>query len=307
MDALLLLMVLIWGANYTIVKRAFEELPPQAFNAMRVTIASLVFLGLIAWAGRRGRRSTGLPRVFYTPEPLERRDRWDLVWVGLVGHFLYQSAFIAGLGRTSASNAALIIGATPVVVAVLAAALGLERITRIHWVGVGVSAVGIYFVVGTGVSIDGASLGGDLLVAVAVICWAVYTLGSGRLIARHSPLFVTGMTMAIGGLPYALVMLPELTRVEWARVSVWAWGAVVFSALFALCLSYLIWYAAVQRIGQSRTAMYSNLVPIAAMAVAAIWLHEAISPGRVLGTAAVLIGVFLTRLGRSAPAVPIEE
>ena len=307
MDALLHLMVLIWGANYSILKRAFEEIPPQAFNALRVGLASLVFLGVIRWTSWRGRRSHGLSRIFYTPEPLTRRDRWNLLWVGLVGHLLYQSTFIGGLGQTSASNAALIIGATPIVVAVLSAGLRLERITRVHWLGVGVSMVGIYFVVGTGAGREGASWRGDLLVTFAVVCWAVYTLGSARLMARHSPLFVTGMTMAIGGVPYAVVMAPRVASVDWTRVSAWAWGAVVFSALFALCLSYLIWYAAVQRIGQSRTAMYSNLVPIAAMAVAAVWLGESISAGRMLGAAAVLVGVFLTRLGRGAPAVPIEE
>jgi drug/metabolite transporter (DMT)-like permease len=308
MNVLLLLMVVIWGTNYSVAKRAFDEIPPQAFNAVRVTVASVVFLAVIHWAGRQTRRSTvGLSRVFYTPERLTLRDRVDLCWVGFVGHFLYQSFFIGGLSRTSASNAALIIGTTPVLVAVFSSALGLERISLVHWIGVAASVIGVYFVVASGGHSEANSTQGDLMVVVAVVCWAIYTLGSGRLMARHSPLYVTGMTMAYGGLPYAAVMSPNVWRVSWTHVSPWAMAAVVLSALLALCLSYLIWYAAVQRIGAARTAMYSNLVPIAAMAVAVIWLHEPLSRIKLLGAAGVLTGVFLTRLGRTTAATPPEE
>ena len=48
----------------------------------------------------------------------------------------------------------------------------------------------------------------------------------------------------------------------------------VASSLLALALAYMIWYTAVQRIGSARTAVYSNLTPIVAMIVAAIWLGE---------------------------------
>jgi drug/metabolite transporter (DMT)-like permease len=307
MDLLLLVMVLIWGANYSVVKRTFDQISPQAFNALRVTCASVVFLALIRWTARRA-RSGDIPfsGVFYTPEPLTRRDRWNLIWVGLVGHLLYQSVFIAGLARTSASNAALILGTTPVLVAVMSSVLGLERIGRVHWIGAGISVLGLYLVVSADPDVTPANVSGDLMIGVAVTCWAIYTIGSGRLMARHSPLYVTGMTMAYGGLPYAALMLPQVAGVNWSGISVWVWGVVVGSALLALCLSYLIWYTAVKRIGPSRTSMYSNLVPIAAMIVATTWLHEPLSAAKILGAAGVLGGVALTRLGRSS-AVPIEE
>jgi drug/metabolite transporter (DMT)-like permease len=308
MDALLLLMVLIWGSNYSVIKRAFEEVPPQAFNAVRITIAALVFLAAIAWSRRHGRQSGGtLSRVLYTPATLTPRDRWDLVWLGLVGHFVYQFCFVRGVAGTSVSNAALIIGTTPVVVAVLSAAFGHERISRVHWAGAAVSMLGVYFVVGRGASLGGTTVTGDLMVAGATVCWAIYTLGSSRLIVRHSPLYVTGMTMALGGLPYAAVMLPQVRQVAWGHVSAWSLSALVLSSLLALVLSYLIWYTAVQRIGAARTAMYSNLVPITAMAVAILWLHEPLSVGKLIGAGCVLTGVALTRLRRAGAAMPIEE
>jgi len=72
----------------------------------------------------------------------------------------------------------------------------------------------------------------------------------------------------------------------------------VYSAIFALCVSYTIWYAAVRRIGSARTAVYSNLLPIIAMATAFVWLHEPIGLATALGAAAVLAGVAIARMGR---------
>jgi len=86
LDLSLVLMVLVWGANYSVMKRAFDEVPPLAFNAMRMVLASTVFLWSIRVARRRaGRTPTRLSAVFHTPDRLTRRDRWDLAWLGVVG------------------------------------------------------------------------------------------------------------------------------------------------------------------------------------------------------------------------------
>jgi drug/metabolite transporter (DMT)-like permease len=308
MDGLLLLMVVIWGVNYSVLKRAFLEVPPQAFNAVRISVASLIFLGGIRWVRRRRDRvPKSIAAVFFTPHPLTARDRWDLVWVGLAGHLLYQYFFVRGVALTKVANAAVLIGSTPALVAVLSWIFRLERISRIHWLGVAVSLGGIYLVVGGGMSFGGPTGAGDALVAIAAVCWAVYTIGSGRLVERHSPLYVTGVTMAIGGLPYAALNMRAALAVDWTRVSWWILPAASLSALLALCVAYVIWYAAIQRLGSARTSIYVNLVPIAAMIIAAFWLYEPIGAGQIVGTVAVLIGVALTRMGRTKPGMGIEE
>lgn len=303
-DGILIVMVLIWGVNYSVIKRAFAEIPPQPYNAIRMVIATAVFFAAMAWAARAARAGQRVSRIFYTDATLTTADKWRLVGLGIVGQFFYQICFVDGVNRTSVSNSALIIGATPVVVAIASAALGRERITKLHWLGAAVSAFGIYLVVGHGADFGGAHLTGDLLVMVSVVCWAVYSMGAASLISRHSPLYVTGMTFAIGAVPYCLFALPALAQIDWRHVSAYVYVSVVLSALLALCLAYLIWYTAIQAIGVARTSLYSNLVPIAAMAVAAVWLNEPITSIKVGGAAAVLTGLWLTRLGRKAP-VPV--
>jgi len=307
-DALLVVMVLIWGANFSVIKRAFDEIPPQPFNALRLILASSLFLTAIGLAIRRARGGARpVSRVWFTTTRVTARDRRDIVLLGLIGHCCYQIGFAGGVAATSVANAALIIGTTPVVIAVLSVALGRERIGGLHWTGAALSVVGVYFVVGLGAPSDGASLRGDLLMMLSVLCWSIYTIGATRLIPRHSPLFVTGMTMLAGTVPYVLIALPQLVRHDWAAVSAWSWWALVLSSVLALCVCYLIWYAAVQAIGPSRTAIFSNLVPVVAMAVAALWLREPLSTAKVAGAGAIVGGVFLTRLGRRPAPVPIEE
>jgi drug/metabolite transporter (DMT)-like permease len=297
-DILLLLMTIIWGTNFSIVKHAFAQMDPQAFNAVRMLIASAAFLAIIASARRL--RGTGgrLVSVVVTPAPITRRDWVALVLLGLVGHAGYQYFFIGGLARTSVANSSLMLAATPVVIALISAAMGHERIGRLHWLGAALSVFGIYLVVGHGASGGGASVTGDAMMFGGVICWAIYTLGSRHLMLRHSPVGVTGVSMAIGTLIYVPLVAGNLRAIDWGAVTGSTWCALIYSALFALCVSYTIWYVAVREIGSARTAVYSNLVPIVAMVTAVVMLGERLTVPRVLGAAAVLLGVALTRVGR---------
>lgn len=302
-DALLLVMTLIWGTNYSIVKNAFAELDAQAFNAVRMVIASAVFLIIIVVARRMARPSD----IFATPDPMTRRDWLGLIALGVVGHFFYQYFFIGGLARTTVANSSLMLAATPVVIALLSAALGQERISGLHWLGAALSIAGIYTVIGQGMTLGGSTLTGDLMMLTGVVCWAIYTLGAKQLMIRHSPVGVTGLSMAIGTLIYVPVMSRNLANTDWSRVSTGTWVALVYSALFALCVAYTIWYMAVKAIGSARTSVYSNLVPIVAMLTAVVTLGERLTTAKMFGAAAVLVGVALTRVGKVAPLVPPEE
>ena len=104
-----------------------------------------------------------------TPAPITPRDWLALAVLGLVGHAGYQYFFIGGLARTSVANSSLMLAATPVVIALITAALGQDRIGRLHWVGAVLSMAGIYLVVGHGPQGGGASLAGDAMMFVGVI------------------------------------------------------------------------------------------------------------------------------------------
>ena len=99
---------------------------------------------------------------------------------------------------------------------------------------------------------------------------------------------------------------PDIRAVEWSRVSAWTLGLSIYSALFALCVAYTIWYVAVRQIGSARTSAYSNLIPVVAMTSAVLFLGEPLESRKVIGAVAVLAGVALTRAGTQVTA-PAEE
>ena len=313
LDALLLLMTIIWGTNYAVIKSAFRQLDPQAFNGLRMAVASAAFLAVLGavqlTVGRRGRRADAdaagpVASIFHTPARLTPRDWVVLAGLGLVGHFLYQYLFIAGLAQTSVANSSLILAATPVLISLAAAGLGEERLGRAHWAGAALSVFGIYLVMGEGFSLRGAGLRGDLMMCAAVGCWTVYTLGARRLMRRHSPVAVTGLSMTMGTLLYLPLVWPAMQRAPWGTVGWWTLGLVVYSAVFALCVAYTIWYVAVRQIGSARTAVYSNVIPIVAMMSAVLFLGEPLGVRQVAGAAAVLTGVALTRARITRVPIP---
>lgn len=304
-DALLLVMALIWGTNYSVVKSAFRELDPHAFNALRLIIASTAFLLVIgALQLRPLNAQSGAASVFQTTTRLTRRDALELLGLGIVGHFLYQYFFIGGLALTTVANSSLLLAATPVVIALMGAAVGQEHVGPRHWAGAVLSMFGIYLVVGHNVSLDGQGLTGDLMMVAAVLCWSVYTLGARRLVSRHSPVGVTGLSMAIGTMLYVPAVWPHLRAVPWATISLRTWLSVFYSAIFAFGVAYTIWYAAVRQIGSARTSVYSNIIPLVAMATAVVFLGEPFGLAHAAGAAAVLAGVALTR---TAPQVRTQE
>jgi len=129
----MLLVVVIWGLNFSVTKGAFPRFPPLAFTAVRFVLASAVLALLV----RRLEGTAPLP-----PGSLLR-----LVVLGVVGNTLYQIGFILGLDLTTASNSALIIASMPSLVALLAVALGFEPARPRVIGGVLIATAGVVLVV----------------------------------------------------------------------------------------------------------------------------------------------------------------
>jgi drug/metabolite transporter (DMT)-like permease len=287
----LLLMAVLWGSNFTVVKVATRSIPELPFNALRLLVAAAAFLAAI-------RIREGWPRL--------TRDEWVRVaQLAVLGHVLYQVCFVAGVKRTSVANSSLIFAFTPVVVALLTAAVGHERVPLTRWAGAMLSMGGIYLVVGARAGAGDATPTGDLLSAGAMCCWAIYTVAARPLLTRRSALTITGYSMAIGSVLYLPLAWTGFRQLTWSTVPTAAWTALTLSALLALFVAYVIWYTAVQTIGSTRTSMYSNVTPLVAMTVAAIWLGELITIRKVIGAAAVIAGLAITRLERQ-PLPPAE-
>jgi drug/metabolite transporter (DMT)-like permease len=281
-DVSLVTMALIWGVNYSVVKYGTTQMAPLAYNAVRITLATAA-LSALAFLRRR--------------DAVSRGDALTLVLLGMLGNGVYQVLFVEGLSRTRAGDAALVVAASPALMALVGRIHGSERVGARGIVGMILSMSGIAWVVfgGAHSTAKSASIGGDLLVLAGALCWAVYTVFLTPFTRRIDGISLSAYTM-LGGLCVILVAgFPALTHSDWAAIPPRAWGAIAYSGLGALVVAYLFWYRGVSMIGPTRTAMYSNLQPVFALLVAWAMLSETPTVWQGMGAASIMVGLLLTR------------
>ena len=280
-DVSLLLMAMIWGVNFVVVKYATGVLPLLPFNAVRVTLAALILLAI----GSLGSK----------PWP-DRKRTLGLLALGVLGNGIYQMLFINGVARTRAGDAALLIAATPAFIALIGRARGTERIGGRGWVGILLSIAGIGLVSGAAVLVQTRiALLGDALILGGALCWAFYTVLLRPYMHDVDGVKLSALTMLGGAIALMLSGWPAVLATDWAGAPAMAYVALIYSGLGGLVIAYLFWYRGVRLIGPTRTAMYSNLQPIFAVAVAWMVLGEIPTIWQGVGAASIMSGLLLTR------------
>lgn len=292
----MLLVITIWGVNFTAVKVSLASMAPLAFNSLRFASATVVMLGLLWWQSVK----TGDRSLLH----VARRDWVPLSLLGLTGHTTYQLLFANGLARSSPAHASLLMATSPIWVAILGYLLGIERISRIMWAGILLSFGGIILLVTSGgkFELGSATLLGDAMVLGCAILWAVYTTASKPLLGRYSPLAVTAWSMLTGSIPLVLIGIPDVQRQDWGSVPLAAWLGLAYSVFLAVAVGYVLWARSVQRVGNARTAVYSNLTPVVAILFAWLTLGSSLAPLQLVGAVIVLAGLIVTRRGRASSA-----
>jgi drug/metabolite transporter (DMT)-like permease len=286
-DLLLLCMALLWGVNYIVAKFGTRVLDPLAFNAARISLATVVLWAIVLV------RREALP---------SRREIARLLALGALGNGVYQIFFVEGLARSRASDTAIVLAASPAFTALIGRLLGVERISWRGVAGIALSLAGITLVVsGDSRGAHGASSTlGYTLTVIGCICWSLYSVLLKPHTERVDGLTLSAVTMTGGMLLMLIVGAPAMLATPWHSVGASAWGAVVYGGIGALVLAYLFWNRGVRVLGPTRTSMYGNLQPLFAMAVAWLVLNEAPRVMQVAGAACIMSGLLLTRLPASS-------
>lgn len=285
-EVAVLVMALIWGVNYSVIKYGMTFVTPMAYNTLRVLIAAATLLAIaLAFGGTRP----------------SRRDATTLLCLGMLGNGVYQMFFAEGVARTRAGEAALVVGASPALIALFGRLKGVEHVTRRGALGIGLSMFGVGLVVlsraNVGAVNDGSLLG-DLLVLCGSVCWAIYTVYLIPFTTRVGGLYVVALSLVGGSLILLVVGTPALVAQDW-HLPPRAWGALFYSGIGALVVAYLLWYRGVKVLGATRTALYANLQPIIALLVAWLTLGEIPTTWQAVGAATIVGGVLLTRVPAS--------
>jgi drug/metabolite transporter (DMT)-like permease len=283
-------IMVLWAANFVVVKSTIPVLSPVGYAFVRFALAGVVLLAICRW--REG--SVGIPR----------RDIAPLAGLGFLGFGVYQMLWSTALASTSVGNSALLIGATPVFTALVAAGIGVDRLDRVKVLGVAIAFGGVAIVAASHGLTFGSGALGDLLTLGAAVSWAIYvSLGAGVL-RRFSPLRATAWTVTFGALALAPIGLWQLAGVDVGQVGPGQLGAIAYSGLLSSALGNVVVFWGISLLGPTRITNLQFLPPALAIVFAAIFLGDPILAGQVLGGAIIVAGVMLARRSR-APRLAI--
>jgi drug/metabolite transporter (DMT)-like permease len=287
---------LVGGASYALTKIALGGLTETTVIVVRTVVALAVLLPMA-----RGRLA-----------PLLRArgaDRRHLLAVGVIGYALPLVLGSYGLRRSTATNAALLIGTEPLGVVLLSAFVLHEVLTRARLIALALGIVGATVLVTNGIPFVTVTYAahpvGDVLLVAHGFAWSVYTVAAKRLLARYDPIAVSAGSL--------LVALPCLLAPAAIEASTFAWDTTRLAPALAAAVTLglvvsagmtVLWNRALRHLDASRMAGLIFLQPLTGMLLGVALLGEPVTPYALLGSALILVGVFVVAQEERAKISP---
>ena len=264
-----------WGLNFPIMKHLLTEWPPLSSRGL-CGIVGAAALALIAVARQQ---QLSVPRR---------------MWLRLLLVSMLQiGAWVAFMGLAllwlSASEAAVLGISIPVWVALVAWPVLGERLSPLRAISLLVALAGIVVLIGgNGLEASVEKLPGILCALAGAVCVAL-----GTVLTKHFPLAMPPLSLAawqvgLGCLPIAIIGLvvehPQLTA-----LSTTGWASMLYMTVIQFCLSYVCWFAALERLPAATASIGTLLVPVVGVLAAAAMLHEPLGL-REIGALVVTLG-----------------
>lgn len=275
--ALLLATSVGWGVNFPIMKHILTEWPPLSTRGLTGAAGALALALFALWRG----------------QPLRvPRHLWSRL---LLVSVLTITSWVACMGLAllwlSASEAAILSMSLPVWAALLAWPILGERLSvaRVIWLAVAMGGIAI-LIGGNGVraSLDGWP-------GIAFVLLGAVAVALGTVLTKHFPLAMPPMSLAawqlwLGCIPVVLAGL-VLERPDVAALSGVGWASLAYMTLIQFCLSYVCWFAALERLPASTASIGTLLVPVIGVLASALMLHEPLGWREIGALVVTLAGV----------------
>jgi drug/metabolite transporter (DMT)-like permease len=290
-DVLLLVTVLFWSFNFTVVKYALTHgWKPLSYSSVRFAIGAALFSAFTL--GREGSLR------------VERRHVPLMVGAAALGIWLNQLSFTYAVRLTTAATVALMFGTLPIFVALAARAFRIERLRLRHWLATIISFSGVALVALGSSGGLGGDLGGILLGLAASVTWALYSVAMEPLMQRYSPYRISAFMLLAGSVPLLLSAVHQLGTQDWSALGGLAWAAFVYSLFFSLVFTNVMWFTAIDRVGAARASLYANLQPFLGAFFALVVLSEEMGSLQVAGGFVIGAGILVARLARPPAPSP---
>ncbi len=298
-DLLLLVLVnLMWAAQYAAYKTASDQMGPVTLTFWVFVIATLLLVPILALQSKRGLAGIrGAERSLAAPKNL-----WGFFVIGILG-LVPASAFLAwGTELSTAANASLLYLTVPIITAILAVCILGERMTWVHWISLFLALLGVLFVSDLDWKHPGLFhapyLLGNGLVLLACASSSFYNVYSKELLRRFTPLQV----LVYGYLLAAVISLPVVIWKESFSFQAvlsyrpGTWVSLLVLSLLSWGLAMILWMYLLKRLDVSKASISIYLLPFLGVLIASVTLHERITLPMVVGGGITLAGTALVNI-----------
>lgn len=275
---------LIAGGTHIVAKALVHDVEPARLTFLRSILSGFLMIGILIVKDRKWR--------------IERKDIPKLLGLSLLAVPINQFLFFHGINHSTASNAALLYATTPVLVLILSRLILGERVTWKKVLGVILALIGVSSVIFEhGFEIGSGYTYGNLVLVVAVLAWALYTIYGKPMIMKYGALYVTSLTIAIGMFIYFPIGVLFGGSLSLSSLSQADWEGLVYMVVGTSFLGYYLWYYALEKTEASKVAIFSNIQPFLTTILAVIFLSQGVSGTLVIGGIITIGGVILVQLG----------
>ncbi len=275
---------LITGGTHIVAKAVVTKVDAATLTFMRSIISTVGLAGAFLLKGSKLK--------------IERQDWKTMVLLGLIAIPINQFFYLYGMKFTTAANGALLYAITPVIVLVLSRVILKERVTVKKTLGIALAFVGVSIVVfERGVDFSSDYTFGNLMILIAVVAWALFTIHGRKMILKYGAFQTTAVAMILGMFLFFPVGLIASVQFPFSELTPFQWAGILYLGVGTSILGYFLWYYALGKIETSKVAVFANGQPIVATLLSLMFLDYTITPPFVVGGVITITGVVITQRG----------
>lgn len=269
----LIVVSVMWGANFGVSRWAMEVFPAEVFVLLRFGLAVPLLFGVLYFTEKK--------------IGIERKDILKIALIAFVGVAVLEIVVMYSIQYTTLANASLLnVAPWPIFAALFAPLFTKERMTlRLVFGGVAALAGVVLVILGGGAGLDFGSehmLGNMMALSISLI-GALYNLACMPLMNKYSPLRLTAWLSLFGVMFLIPFGVHSWDQISWSEHSTGTWIALLYNVVLCTLIAFVIWNTSMKKIGATRANFYRYLVPAVAVVTGALFFNEPILPLQIAG------------------------